>query len=79
MTLRYALHCVAFTSMLVAMQHDARIDLDSILAFLCIGLLHLIAKKSLKINFAFRKLAQCKALRHIVNRPYFIVGASYVN
>ena len=33
MTLDVALHCIACALTLVAMQHDARIDLDSILVF----------------------------------------------
>ena len=33
MTLDVALHCVARALILVTMQHDARIDSDSILAF----------------------------------------------
>ena len=45
------LHYVAFVLMLVETQHDARIDLDSILAFLCVGFLHLMAKKMLNIYF----------------------------
>lgn len=57
MTLYHALHCVAFMLMLVAMQHDARIDLDSILEFLCIVSLCVIAKKFI---FAFRNLTQRK-------------------
>ena len=47
MMLHNVLHCIAFMLMLVAMQLDARIDLDSILAFLCVGFLYLIAKKLL--------------------------------
>ena len=44
----HALHGDTFTLILVGMQHDARIDSDSILAFLCVGFLCLIVKKSLK-------------------------------
>ena len=36
-------------STLVETQHDARIDSDPILAFLCVGSLRLIAEKSLKV------------------------------
>ena len=46
--LHNALHYIAFMSMLVATQPDARIDSDSIFTFLCIGSLRLIAKKLLK-------------------------------
>ena len=65
----YILHYVAFALTLVATQCNARIDSDPILAFLCGASLRLIAKKSLKFLIAFRKLTQCKALRHIVNQP----------
>ena len=47
--LNNALRCVAFTSALVEMQRDARIDSDPVLAFLCVGSLRVIAKKSLKV------------------------------
>ena len=66
------MHCVAFASMLVEMHHDARIDLDPILVFLCVAFLRLSVEKLLeKILeiFAFHKLTQCKALHHFVNRP----------
>ena len=69
MTLYHMLRCVAFTLTLVATQRNARIDSDLILAFLYVASLRLIAKKLLKQIFAFRKLAQRKDLRHIVNRP----------
>ena len=36
MTLDIALHCIVCTLTPVAMQRDARIDLDSILAFLAL-------------------------------------------
>ena len=42
------LRCVAFASTLLQTQHDARIDSDPILAFLCVGSLRLIAKKIAK-------------------------------
>ena len=45
MTQGLALRCVAFALTLVATQSNARIDPDSILAFLCIALLHLVMKK----------------------------------
>ena len=45
MTLNNALRCVVFTSTLVENQHDARIDLDPILALPCIAFLHLVVKK----------------------------------
>ena len=67
--LHNALHCVAFALMLVAMQHDTRIDSDSILAFLCVVSWCLIAKKLLKILIRNFKLTQRKALCHIVNWP----------
>ena len=61
-TLYNALHCVAFALTLVGTQHNARIDLNPILAFLCIAFLCQIVKKSLKYliiqNFAFHKLTQ---------------------
>ena len=44
-----ALRHVAFASTLVGTHRDARIDSDPIFAFLCVGSLRLIAKKSLKI------------------------------
>ena len=72
-TLHHALHCIAFTSTLVAMQRDTRIDLDSILTFLCIGFLCLITKKITKKVFTFHKLTQRKALRPIVNLPYLSI------
>ena len=37
-----ALLCIVFVSMLVDTQHDARIDLDPILAFPCIAFLHVL-------------------------------------
>ena len=40
-TLNNALHSVVFMSTLVETQHDARIDLDPILAFPCVAFLHL--------------------------------------
>ena len=46
----YTMTCIAsplHTWMLVEMQHNTRIDSDFILVFLCIGFLHLIAKKLL--------------------------------
>ena len=43
-TLNNALGCVVFTSTLVEMQHDARMDSDPILAFSCIAFLRLVVK-----------------------------------
>ena len=47
--LNNALCCIAFASTLVETQRNARIDSDPILAFLCVGSLCVIAKKSLKL------------------------------
>ena len=52
MTLHHMLRCVAFTLTLVATQHNARIDLDPILAFLCVVSLHLIALNYEYLRFA---------------------------
>ena len=46
-TLNNALRCVVFASTLVETQHDARIDLDPILAFPCVAFLRLVVEKSL--------------------------------
>ena len=55
MMLNNALRCIAFVLTLVEMHHDARRDLDPILAFLCIVFLHLIVEilleKSIARNF----------------------------
>ena len=51
--------------MFVPMQWDARIDANSILAFFCIALLHLIGKKIAKnVIFTFRKQMQYKVQLH---------------
>ena len=65
MTQRLVVRCVAFALKLVATQSNARIDVDSILAFLRVALLQLIME-NLNI-FMFRK-CNIRALRHIVNR-----------
>ena len=44
MTLHHMLRCIAFALTVVTMQRNARIDLDPILAFLCVASLRLIAK-----------------------------------
>ena len=46
MMLHHMLCCVAFVLTLVTKQHNARIDSDPILAFLCVASLRLITKKS---------------------------------
>ena len=46
-----ALCCITFVLTLIAMRSNARIDSDSILAFLCIALLHLVTKKSRKYEY----------------------------
>ena len=46
MMLNNALRCIVFVSTLVETQHDARIDLDLILAFPCVAVLRLVVKKS---------------------------------
>ena len=38
--------CVVFAATLVETQHDARIDSDPVLAFLCVAFLRLVVKKS---------------------------------
>ena len=45
-TLNNVLRCVIFASTLVETQHNARIDSDPILAFLCVAFLCLVVKKS---------------------------------
>ena len=45
-TLNSALRYVVFASTLVKTQHDARMDSDPILAFLCVVFLRLVVKKS---------------------------------
>ena len=55
MTRGLVLRCTAFALMLVATQSNAWIDLDSILASLCIVLLRLVMKNCEISNiFAFR-------------------------
>ena len=49
-------------------RYNARIDSDSILAFLCVRFLYLMAKKMLK-KIVSHELTQRKALHHIVNQP----------
>ena len=80
MTLYHTLRCVAFALTLVAMQRNARIDSDPILAFLCFASLCLITRKLLKYLleiFAFHKLTQHKALRHIMNRPLYHIAGNF--
>ena len=62
MTLHHILRYITFALTLFATQCDARIDSDSILAFLYSGFLHLIGKK----NFHVCKLTQCKVQPRIV-------------
>ena len=77
MMLHHALHCVAFVSTLVTTQRNTRIDSDSILVFLCIAFLHLIAK-TLQIEiFAFRKPMQCMVQRHICEPTFRIPIVMY--
>ena len=76
MTQGFVLRRVTFVLILVATQSNARIDLDSILAFLCVAFLHLVMKKIAKIRI-FSRIASstqrnARALRHIVNQALLI-------
>ena len=55
MTLHHALRCISFMLTLIAMQHDARIDTDSIITFLCVAL-HLVTKNR------WRLTSRCNAM-----------------
>lgn len=50
MTLHYELYCVAYVLTLIAKQDDTRIDLDSVLAFLCDAFLRLVTKNDWKLD-----------------------------
>ena len=69
MTLDVVLHCVARALTLVAMQHDTRIESDSILVF---PALHpCIWSHKFHLEFAHPKVytVQCDVLCHVVNLP----------
>ena len=64
-TLNNALHCVVFASTLVETQHDARIDLDPILAFPCVAFLCLVVKNPptfLAINLCVSRINAMQGL-----------------
>ena len=66
---RQAMRYVAFASTLVETHHDARIDSNPILAFLCVAFLRLIVENSLEKLleiFAFRELRPQR-------RDYYII------
>ena len=81
MTLYHMLRCVAFVLTLVATQHNARIDLDPILAFLCFASLRLITKKSLKYLIRSICVSQINATQGLASHyePAFLCSLFHLN
>ena len=65
-----ALCCIAFVMTLVGMQHNARIDSDPILAYLCVAFLRQIVKL-LNINFYILQISATQGLASLCE-PAFI-------
>ena len=79
-TLNNALRYVIFASMLVEMQHDARIDSDPILAFLCVMFLRLVVKKSPAfeiINLCVSRINAMQGLASLCEPAFSLVSSSW--
>ena len=66
-----ALHCVAFTSMLIETHHNSRIDSDPILAFVCVAFLCLTGEKSLEKFFGVSRINATQGLASLCE-PAFV-------